>query len=139
MSSSNGTEYGYRIQARSITDIPTVLQDGPLPLVLTKDRWTTIPTAKNALTGVPNRMWNRIADEQGMLAYTTALALMAKLAAELQGGDYIEFRLLKQKLTYSWEISDESTSEPFSFCDKHQDEKFTPITTPTERRDGADA
>lgn len=128
MSSANGTEHGYVIQARTITEIPIVLESGPPPTVLTKDRWVTIPTARViAGFGVPNRIWSRLADERGLLAYTTAVALMAKFAAEIRTGDYIEFRLLQQKLTYSWSIEDVGTTEPFTFMDLERGDKITPI------------
>lgn len=129
MSNANGTVQGYAIQARSITEIPVILEAGSIPTVLTKERWTTISSTRViAGFGVPNPIWNRLADENGLLAYTTAIALMAKLAAELPMGDCIEFRLLRRKLTYSWTIEDVDTTEPFTFMDRQRNEKAIPIT-----------
>lgn len=129
MSNANGTVHGYVIQGRSITEIPVVLEGGPVPIVLTKERWTTIPTAKVAEFGVPNPIWSTIADEQGLLTYTTAVALMAKLASELRFSGP-EFRLLQRKLEYSWSIEDVGTTEPFTFGDRERAEKITPISRP---------
>lgn len=106
--------------------------------VHSSQHWTLIPTARViAGLGVANPIWNKIADENGLLAYTTAVALMAKLASERFGGDCIEFRLLQRKLTYSWNIEDVGTTEPFTFMDRQRTEKITPMSgiSPNTGRD----
>jgi hypothetical protein len=119
VSSASGETNGYVVECRS-THAPHVKVGEQ---IITRD-WTLMEFQRGA--GVPNRLWDPIAREQGLLGYETALALMAWAAADAGFAPCIEFRLRKRKLVWSWKITDEGAGEAVNFFEQHRAAQFTP-------------
>ena len=113
MSWQRGSATGWFVEARARelfgSDPPVVNGRSLSPLT-----WRRIEFDRQvAEGGVPNKLYNPLARERGLLAYPTALTLIAWCAAEYP--ETIEFRLVKMKLSFEWKIEREGVSEPIVY------------------------
>ena len=121
---------GYRVEARD------TFRGSRLPRrvggVFLDGEWREIRYDRESPEGVPNRTWDPIAAERGVLTFEAAQALMSWSAASLDfHGLCVEFRLVQVRLVSEWTETEEGVSEPISFDRQRRDTEFTP-RTPTE-------
>lgn len=116
MSKGAVTTFGYDIQARS--------PHGPVQLGnhLIGEKWRRIPTYEGP--GVPNPVYDALAQSKGLMAYSTAVSLMAGCAASAEAALRlsVEFRLVKKRIEYSYEITVEGYGPATNFFMKESRE-----------------
>ncbi len=136
MSSGSGTCRGYFVDARMIEGTHRVMIDGPPKIGHTwiTESWKRISyDYKHPTIGVKNRLYSRVAEQSGMLSYAAAMALMAWAGSHHES---VEFRLVKAKCVWSFEITEEGVSEPESFgLFAGRDIEFTPTDSENEPDD----
>lgn len=125
MSQQAGTSTGYFVEARSKPGRPVLVGE-----TLVTETWRRLDfqsTPPDA--GVRNDMWPAEADSQGVLTYVAARALLATAASR---NPDLEFRLVRVRFEYKWEIHEEGVTEPESFdWFRDKDLRITP-RGPTE-------
>ena len=113
MSTGNGTVYGWFVEARlknpTFSTAPIVISG-----ITITESWRRISYEKFSLEGVPNHVYPAIAQEQGILSYAAAKALMAWNGATFPS-DSLEFRMVKVELRYNFTIEELGVSDPEDF------------------------
>lgn len=114
MSESRRTSYGYRAWIRARHSPVIVKHNITGKLIAIADEWVEIPSDSGGT--VPNQLYCRVASEDvGLLAYATAHALIASLAAEFDAFSRVEFRLEKVRVEYEIKAISVGFAEPMRF------------------------
>ena len=140
MSNGSGTTQLYRVEARSTYTEPQKI----CGQILTKD-WKQIFFAQSSV-GVLNQTWVPIKDEyHHLLSYHAAMALAMWFMAMPEEKDptimfcrapslCVETRIVKVKLTWSYNCEDTGVGEPMSLLEMQRAAKFEPIVPLKEAR-----
>lgn len=137
MSKGGGTCRGFFVEARLIEGLSGVLIDGPPKIghAWITETWKRIAyDYQHPSIGVRNRLHSRVAEQAGMLSYAAASALMAWAGSHHEN---VEFRLIKARCVWSYEVTEEAVSESETFgmfADKKKG--FTPLDGAEEPSDG---
>lgn len=105
--SGSGTEIVYRIEARS-----SFIQPEEVNGIILDNRWRIVTFDKSPI-GVKNRVFSGEAKRHGFLSYGAALALAHWFLSDADHSS-VEVRLVKIKLSYSYETEEEGVSESIS-------------------------
>ena len=131
MSNGNGTTHLYRVEARSSTEPQKVCGQ-----ILTKE-WKRVHFARSEV-GILNETLVPIKDDyHNLLNYNAAMALATWFMAMPEEKDLpfllpalcVETRIVKVKLTWSFNCEDEGTGEPMSLFEMQRAAKFELIAS----------
>ena len=121
MSGGHSKTRGYRVEAR-ITfrhSQPVMIEDQHLT-----ESWRRLAWPRGTV-GVPNRIWDTLADQHGVLTYEAAMALTAWAAAALPLAS-VEFRLVRVYFETTWKETEDGVSAAFDFDSRERAEVFAP-------------
>lgn len=116
---ASGTEFVYVVEARSTYHTPQEANG-----MVLDNRWQRVSFADGHGFGVKNTLFFREAHHHGFVNYEAALTLLHWFLAN--AGYCIEARLVKIKLTYSWNTEEVGVSDGVSMFHAERDSQFKP-------------